>query len=161
MNLKRYPWDEEGFTMIEMMIVLVIIAVLIAGGLKFYSGYIENARITKAKAQISNMQAALEAYYTENGSYPNRDQVSQLVSAGLNPKSGLTDGTLDTVDPWGKNYVYQSDSAGTSGKSTRYYIKTGFDDVYGQKNETTLSCVFGNGKEGVSNYPVVGNPSLP
>ena len=55
---KRYLNNEKGFSMIEMMVVLIIIAVLMAGGIKFYLGYIENSRVTKAKAQISTMQTA-------------------------------------------------------------------------------------------------------
>ena len=38
---KRYLNNEKGFSMIEMMVVLIIIAVLLAGGIKFYLGYIE------------------------------------------------------------------------------------------------------------------------
>ena len=62
---KRYLNNEKGFSMIEMMVVLIIIAVIIAGGIKFYLGYIEKSRVTKAKAQIITMQAALDAYYAE------------------------------------------------------------------------------------------------
>jgi len=152
--------DRRGFTMVEMMVVLIIIAVLIGVGIKFYLGYIENSRVTKAKSQIQTMQAALDSYYAQNGAYPNKDQATQLINAGLKPKSGTTDGTLDATDPWGKNYMYVSDKTGTTDTSTKYYVRTGHDDVQGQKSGDTLSCVFGRGSAGTSESPIVGNPAL-
>ncbi len=107
---KRYLNNEKGFSMIEMMVVLIIIAVLIAGGIRFYLGYIENSRVTKAKAQISTMQAALDAYYAEKAEYPNGDELeSALLNAGIKvvetPGEGGAD--LEQKDPWGKGYVYE------------------------------------------------------
>ena len=78
---KRYLNNEKGFSMIEMMVVLIIIAVLMAGGIKFYLGYIENSRVTKAKAQISTMQAALDAYFAEQTKYPADN--AGLLNAGI------------------------------------------------------------------------------
>jgi len=80
LNLKKYLRSEKGFTMIEMMVVLIIIAVLIAGGIKFYSGYIGKSRITKATAEISTIQAALDSYYAEKNAYPD---ASKLEDAGI------------------------------------------------------------------------------
>ncbi|MDD2554423.1 MAG: prepilin-type N-terminal cleavage/methylation domain-containing protein, partial [Desulfotomaculaceae bacterium] len=81
--IRRLLRNEKGFTMVEMMVVMIIIAVLVAGGIKFYQVYIENAKVTKAKAQISTMQAALDTYYAENGAYPFGDTlVSQMLNAG-------------------------------------------------------------------------------
>jgi general secretion pathway protein G len=98
---KRYLNNEKGFSMIEMMVVLIIIAVLMAGGIKFYLGYIENSRVTKAKAQISTMQAALDAYYAEQSKYP-ADKAG-LLNAGIAATDESTDGsTIEAKDPWGK-----------------------------------------------------------
>lgn len=164
--LKKHIRNEKGFTMVEMMVVLIIIAVLIAGGIKLYLGYVENAKVTKAKAQISTMQALLDIYYAENGAYPNDADEAKLKTKMLNaglvvtgtptiatgaPYNGTggQDGVLNVADPWGNtSYLYRS----TTG--TTYYIRTGANSVQGQPN----TAVYGNGSAGTSNPPTVGEP---
>jgi general secretion pathway protein G len=147
---KRYLNNEKGFSMIEMMVVLIIIAVLMAGGIKFYLGYIENSRVTKAKAQISTMQAALDAYYAENAEYPNGADAATLESALINSgikvetAEGGAKSTLKQTDPWGKNYKYN-----VSGD--KYVVYTGKNDVQGQNN----TYVAGRGTSGESAPPEV------
>jgi general secretion pathway protein G len=161
--IRRLWRSEKGFTMVEMMVVLIIIAVLIAGGIKFYLGYIENSKVTKAKAQISTMQAALDTYYAENGVYPTDAAAEGLKAKMLNaglivtdlvPVDGTAgqDGTLNVTDPWGaaSNYLYHS----TDGSS--YYVRSGRDTV---QNQLPITAVYGNGSAGVSNAPTVGTPS--
>jgi general secretion pathway protein G len=143
--LKRYLRNEKGFTMIEMMVVLIIIAVLIAGGIKFYSGYMENARVTKAKAQISTMQAALDSYYAEKSAYPN--DVDQLLNAGIRVADDTNTQSieLEALDPWGEKYEYKVTDTNS------YQVYTGYDNVQGQKGYH----VVGDGSNGESNPPEV------
>jgi general secretion pathway protein G len=153
--IRKLMRSEKGFTMVEMMVVLIIIAVLIAGGVKFYLGYIENSKVTKAKAQISTMQAALDTYFAENGAYPNDTTFEGLKAKMLNAGLIVTttgavdgqDGTLNVTDPWGatSNYLYRS----TNGAS--YYVRSGRGNVQNQDN----TAVFGNGSGGSSDAPVV------
>lgn len=123
---KRYLNNEKGFSMIEMMVVLIIIAVLIAGGIKFYMGYIENSRVTKAKAQISTMQAALDAYYAEQKHYPVTQ--SDLLNAGIN---ATDDVTIEAKDPWAASYEYVvGDATGSATDShDAYVVRTGYAKV--------------------------------
>src|SRR5450830_1696913 len=149
--ISRLLRNEKGFTMVEMMVVLIIIAVLIAGGIKFYLGYIENAKVTKAKAQISTMQAALDTYYAENGLYPSDTILPALTTKMLNaglivtgtPTDGIVgqEGTLNVAAPWGATsfYIYKS----TDGKS--FYVRSGRETV---QNQPTGTAVFGNGTGG-------------
>ncbi len=139
---KRYLNNEKGFSMIEMMVVLIIIAVLIAGGIKFYLGYIENSRVTKAKAQISTMQAALDAYYAEKGQYPADN--AGLLNAGINTTS--TEKEIKAKDPWGKQYKYD-----VSVDQSEYVVYTGSDKVQGQSG----TYVVGSGTSGESAPPEV------
>jgi general secretion pathway protein G len=81
--LKRYLRNEKGFTMIEMMVVLIIIAVLIGVGVKFYIGYVDKAKITKAKGDITTMQAALDSYYAEKNEYPSNPKDAGIDSTVL------------------------------------------------------------------------------
>ncbi|MHB1041914.1 MAG: type IV pilin protein [Eubacteriales bacterium] len=128
--------NEKGFTMVEMMVVLIIIAVLIAGGIKFYLGYIENSRVTKAKANIGNMQAALDSFYSEEGKY-------DLTTDGL-AYAGIT---TDSKDPWGKDYKFIWITTDTS-----YEIRSGFDNVHGKGY-----VVYGIGTDGKSTPPEIGS----
>jgi general secretion pathway protein G len=139
---KRYLNNEKGFSMIEMMVVLIIIAVLIAGGIKFYLGYIENSRVTKAKAQISTMQAALEAYFAEQTKYPADN--AGLLNAGINTNS--TEKEIKAKDPWGKQYKYD-----VSVDQSEYVVYTGNDKVQGKD----YTYVVGSGISGDSKAPVV------
>lgn len=145
---KKLLRNDKGFTMVEMMVVLVIIAALIAGGIKFYLGYIENAKITKAKGQIAIMQAALDSYYAEKAAYP--DTTNELKYAGIMPNDQTTpttnaDISLDdtelsgTLDPWGVFYVYKTDTDGTE-----YCVSTGYASVKGNNR------VVGKGTAGTS-----------
>lgn len=104
LNLKRHLRSEKGFTMIEMMVVLIIIAVLIAGGIALYRGYINKAKITKAESFLSTAAAALDAYYEEYGGYPD------------DPAKAGVDVTVN--DPWGKPYNYST--TGTSNNDGTY-----------------------------------------
>jgi len=128
--------------MIEMMVVLVIIGVLIAGGIRFYAGYIENAKVTKAKASISMMQAAMDAYFAENGAYPTADT---LISTGIKA-TGENPFTSEQNDPWGKHYIIKMPTA------TSYDIYTEHDQVQGAAN----TVVKGHGEAGSSDLPLVG-----
>jgi general secretion pathway protein G len=153
---KRYLNNEKGFSMIEMMVVLIIIAVLIAGGIKFYLGYIENARVTKAKAQVSTMQAALDAYYAENAGYPKGADAAALETALLNAgikvdtaDAGGAKSVLEQKDPWGQSYVYEYD---TTNKDCIIY--TGYGDVQNPDTAGT-AYVVGRSDKGVSDSPTI------
>lgn len=132
----KYFGNDKGFTMIEMMVVLIIIAVLIGGGIRFYLGYVERAKVTKARSEITTMQAALDSYYAEKGSYP-AESDEELVKAGLDTNSISVSS--------GKAYQYNITSS--SGNSS-YEIKT----------TTTFSgnkYLIATGEKGMSNEPVL------
>lgn len=110
LNLKRHLQSEKGFTMIEMMVVLIIIAVLLAGGISLYRGYINKAKITKAESFLSTAGAALDAYYEEYGKYPD-----DSAKAGVD---------VTVKDPWGGTYTYQLGDDSHSNDSNYYILKT-------------------------------------
>ena len=152
---RKHVRNEKGFTMIEMMVVLIIIAVLIGGGIKFYLGYIENSKVTKAKANITVMQAALDAYYSENNKYPGGTAATDLTTALLNAgvKAGTpTSGTASPLvekDPWGETYFYACD---TTFKSCEVY--TGYAKVQNPTAPAT-SYVVGRNANGSSTAPQI------
>jgi general secretion pathway protein G len=115
---------EKGFTLVEMMVVLVIIAVLIALGIRAYIGYIGNSRMTKARDDITTVQAALDAYYVKNQSYPNGtddEEQSALATAGISSyQVNSVSGTNNAP------YVYFSSASNTY----KVYTVTSVNDNY-------------------------------
>lgn len=103
---------KKGFTMIELMIVVVILGILAAIVVPRFIGREEEARITAAKVQISNFETALTMFRLDNGFYPSTEQgLRALVeepSTGREPRDWKQYLPRIPSDPWGNEYVYIS-----------------------------------------------------
>ena len=103
-----------GFTLIELMLVVIIIGALVAMVLPRLAGRSEQARVQAAQADIkSNIATALKLYELDNGSYPTTDEgLSALLSRSGNAKN-WNGPYLEKkpIDPWGREYQYQSPGA--------------------------------------------------
>jgi len=106
--------SQQGFTLIEIMVVVVILGVLAALVAPNILGRTGDARITAAKSDINSIGNALDLYKLDNHSYPSTDQgLEALVSkpSGFpEPANWNPDGYLKTLptDPWGNEYLYLS-----------------------------------------------------
>jgi general secretion pathway protein G len=108
--------NPKGFTMIELMVVIVILGILAAIIAPRLVGRTDEARITKARVDITNLETALKLYKLDNGVYPTTEQGLQaLVEApetGTAPRSWREGGYLEKnrvpKDPWGNEFVYLS-----------------------------------------------------
>ncbi len=106
----------KGFTLIELMVVIIILGVLAGLVLPRFMGRTEEAKRTKAKLQIENLESALKLYKLDNGSFPSTQQgleaLVKLPTVGTIPKSWREGGYLEKMqippDPWGRPYVYLS-----------------------------------------------------
>lgn len=103
--------SQRGFTLIELMVVLVIIGVLGALIVPNVLGRADEARITAAKTDISHMMSALKLYKLDNQRYPTADQGLQaLVEKPSAPPvpNGWRKPYLEKLptDPWGNAYQY-------------------------------------------------------
>ncbi|HEC13867.1 MAG TPA: type II secretion system protein GspG [Acidiferrobacteraceae bacterium] len=105
---------QRGFTLIEIMVVVVILGMLATLVLPRVIGRQEEAMVTKAKADISSLSGALKLYKLDNFNYPSTDQgLASLVKkpegdpAAKNWKRG---GYIERLpkDPWGNDYQYLS-----------------------------------------------------
>jgi general secretion pathway protein G len=103
---------QSGFSLIEIMVVLIIIGVITAGvGAKFL-GKADQARVDQAKIDFSTIEKALKLYRLDNYRYPSSEQgLEALVekpSVDPLPRQWQDGGYLDRlpVDPWGNEYVY-------------------------------------------------------
>jgi general secretion pathway protein G len=108
---------QGGFTLIEIMVVIAILAILAVIVMPKLVGRTDDARITAAKVQIKNIEQALNLYKLDNGVYPSTEQgLEALVTAptiGVIPKNWKEGGYMSKVpdDPWGNAFVYLSPGA--------------------------------------------------
>ena len=110
----RRNWT-RGFTLIEIMVVVFILGLLVTLVVPKVIGRTDEARQTKAAADLKAVEEALRLYKLDNGFYPSTEQgLSALVrkpESGLIPRNWSPEGYLEKVpmDPWGNLYVYLSD----------------------------------------------------
>ena len=100
----------RAFTLIELLLVLVILAVLAAVVVPKFTSRSEQARTTAAKTDISSMETALDAFEVDCGRYPSSEEgLRALVEAPGNVQNWrgpyLKRGVPN--DPWGNPYVYR------------------------------------------------------
>jgi len=112
----RQLYNRRGFTLIEIMVVIVILALLAALVGPKIMGRTDDAKIQTTKTQIRNLESALKLYKLDNGVYPTTEQgLSALVTkpaVGVIPKNYKDGGYLESKsvpkDGWGNDYLYVS-----------------------------------------------------
>jgi len=105
---------ESGFTLIELMVVIVILGLLAGIILPRFIGQSDTAKRQVASTQIATLETALKMYKLDNGSYPTTEQgLKALVeqpTAGTLPKNWRKGGYLEKgkvpKDPWKNEFVY-------------------------------------------------------
>lgn len=106
----------RGFTLIEVMVVVVILGILAALVVPKIMSRPEQARMVKAKQDIMAIQSALDLYKLDNGFYPSTDQgLEALVkkpSSEPLPRNWKSEGYLQQLptDPWSQPYQYLNDN---------------------------------------------------
>ena len=119
----QHERNDDGFTIVELLVVLGIIALIAAlvgpQAIKWFS----KAKTDQAMAQMRNVESAVELYYLDNGQYPTTEQnLDALLTAPddlaawngpyLRRESGI-------LDPWGRKYIYEF-----PGKTSTYDLKS-------------------------------------
>ena len=105
----RRPSFRAAFTLVEMLLVLVILAVLAAIVIPKFSGRSQQAKETAAKSQISTIEMALDAFEVDTGFYPSG---GNGLDALVDPPGGVQNWKGPylkkgvPLDPWGNPYVY-------------------------------------------------------
>jgi len=99
-----------GYTLLELLVVMGILAVLTAVATPQLMGYFGKAKTQSVQLQIENIGTALELYYMENGAYPSASAgLKALVEAP--PEAPRWNGPYlkkakNLLDPWGRPYQY-------------------------------------------------------
>lgn len=105
---------QQGFTLIEIMVVVVILGILAAIAVPRIMDRPDVARVTKAKQDIRVIESALQLYRLDNFQYPSTEQgLEALVDKPTSqpePRNWKSGGYLDRVptDPWGNPYQYRN-----------------------------------------------------
>jgi general secretion pathway protein G len=137
--IQRIRGNHRGFTLIELMVVVIILGILALYIGPKIMGEPEKAKRVKAKMDIATLETALKMYKLDNGVYPSTEQGLQaLVEApetGVIPKNWRKGGYLEKnkvmKDPWGNEFVYIS--PGVHGDFD--IISYGLDGVPGGESE--------------------------
>jgi general secretion pathway protein G len=103
--------SEKGFTLIELLLVMVILTVLAAVVVPKFTKRSEQARITAANTDISNIDTSLDAFEVDMGRYPtSAEGLKALVEQPTNTTTAKWKGPYIKrgipSDPWGNQYVY-------------------------------------------------------
>ncbi len=101
-----------GFTLIEMLVVLVIIGLIMGLVGPRVLNYLTDARIKATKLQIEALTSSLDLYYLDTGKYPSSSEgLTALVRRPGNTTTWngpYIKGDTVPLDPWGNAYVYRS-----------------------------------------------------
>lgn len=101
----------RGFTLIEILVVIVVIAILATLVAPNIFKNVGEAKTTTAKAQIDNLSSALDAYRLDNGTYPTTQQGLDALTSmpTIDPPANWKQPYLRKavpMDPWGRPYIY-------------------------------------------------------
>lgn len=137
-GMKYNPaFKQNGFTLIELMIVIAIIGTLAAIGAVLFAVYIENARVSRAIIDIKTIAQGVMTY--------------ELFHPDNEPPNSLSDIDMHTLlDPWGNPYEYQNFNNIPSGKKRKNRNLVPLNSRYD---------IWSNGKDGKSQPPITSNLS--
>ncbi len=104
---------EAGFTLIEIMVVIIILGLLATLVIPNITGYTEKAKREKTRADLTSFEGGLELFKADNGFYPTTEQGLEALivkpTTGRIPNKWMEGGYFKKgvpLDPWGNRYVY-------------------------------------------------------
>ena len=129
--------QQRGFSLVEILVVLVILGLLVSVVAPTVLNRADEARVQKVYADFANIETALKLYRLDNFNYPSTEQGLEALVApsGLDPqpRNFKQGGYLERtpMDPWGRPYLYLS--PGDNGEFDLYSL--GADGLTGGENQ--------------------------
>jgi general secretion pathway protein G len=118
MTVNKRCWitNNRGFSLIELMVVVIILGILAMYIGPKLLGRTEEAKITQARVQMESLETALKLYKMDNSVYPSTEQglVALVEKPETNPvprkwrRGGYLEKNIVPKDPWGNEYIYIS-----------------------------------------------------
>jgi general secretion pathway protein G len=110
MKIQSAQNKSPGFTLVEIMVVVVIIGILAATIIPQFIGTTQDAKVSAAKAQVAELESAVERFYVQMDRYPTTDEgLTVLVNAPAGDDAQKWRGPYIKQlrdDPWGHPYQY-------------------------------------------------------
>jgi general secretion pathway protein G len=149
MNLKKKAKKGKGFTLVELLVVVAILAILAAALLPKFLGYTDKAREAQIMADLSTMKSVVEIYAADVGAgeYPAIDGEEDGVKVVLTGKGiQWTEGEDGVVDSYGHPYAYATVEEGSY--SNQHYIiaSPGKDGVFGGASDDDIYVTDNSGQ---------------
>ena len=117
-QLSKKKNSKKGFTMIELIIVIAIIAILVVIAMPYYQSTLGSSKVSSAESNIKVIGDATMNYYTEMGSLPDASSITDLrdvLTTKATDPNGEEKGpwlkkNMKEKDPWGNEYQYEKSS---------------------------------------------------
>ncbi len=105
-------WQDSGFTLVELLVVLGIVALIASLAAPQVLRYLGSARIDTAQTQIGNIESALELFFIDNLRYPTTEEGLSVLSTPSPELQARWNGPYlkkaeQLTDPWGNKYQYE------------------------------------------------------
>lgn len=112
MKESRKRQSRAGFTMVELMAVLIILGLLAGVVVKNFVGQTERAKVTTTKASLRQLASAVNQFYMDTNRYPTEDEgLYALIEPPSDVQNFQPGGYLDTTDVptdgWGNEFIYE------------------------------------------------------
>lgn len=138
----------SGFTLMELLVVIVILGILVTIVVRNVQGRIPKARVAAVKAQMREFENALDEYKLDNGQYPSTEQGLAALAAkpatGTIPKNYAEGGYMKRIpkDPWGNPYEYVSQNDGLGSYEITTFGRDGREGGEGEDKDLVNTEIF-------------------
>ncbi len=102
----------SGFTMVELMAVLIILGLLAGVVVKNFVGQVDKGKVTTTRTNLRLLHSAVNQFYMDNGRYPTEDEglyalIEQPMDVENWPPGGYLDTTDIPTDGWNRDFIYE------------------------------------------------------